>query len=186
MKVCVKAVPLQETAFAFVALPDASNIHSTDRYNTMDMGLHFAAYFNTFMSLKNINSMQSTIVNDKVKIIQGDDQIYHYIALAKSSIDIDTLQAMTEIGDTWNGTKLCANLVDLRDIFFIDSKTRAYAAEQYRAHVAGQAILIESKISSYFANLFLRFSKPKVPTKLFTVEQQAVDWLKEQMAKRSN
>lgn len=127
--------------------------------------------------------MQSTIINDKVKMVQGPDQIYHYIALEKSTIDIDTLKKMTETGDSWNGTRLCANLVDLRDVFFIDSKTRAYAAEQYREHVAGQAILIESRISSSFANLFLKFSRPKVPTKLFTDEQEAIKWLKEQMAK---
>lgn len=116
-------------------------------------------------------------------MVQGPDQIYHYIALEKSTIDIDTLKKMTETGDSWNGTRLCANLVDLRDVFFIDSKTRAYAAEQYREHVAGQAILIESRISSSFANLFLKFSRPKVPTKLFTDEQEAIKWLKEQMAK---
>lgn len=130
--------------------------------------------------------MQSTIVNDKVKIVQGDDQIYQYIALKKSFIDIDTIEKMTEIGDTWNGTRLCANLVDLRDVSFVDSNARAHAAAQYRSHVAGQAILIESKISSYFANLFLKFSKPKVPTRLFTNEAEAISWLKAQMAARSN
>ena len=128
--------------------------------------------------------MQSTIVNDKIKIIQGDDQIYSYIAINNCSLDMDTLEKMTQIGDNWNGTRLCANLVDLRDMFFIDSKTRAYAAAQFREHVAGQAIVIDSKISSYFANLFLKFSRPKVPTKLFTNEEEARRWLLEQMAKR--
>ena len=116
-------------------------------------------------------------------MIQGDDQIYSYIAIKNASIDIDTLKKMTETGDSWNGTKLCANLIDLRDVLFIDSKTREYAAAQYREHVAGQAILIESKISSYFANLFLKFSRPKVPTKLFTDEEEAFKWLNNQMAK---
>ncbi len=130
--------------------------------------------------------MQSTIINDKIKIVQGDDQIYSYIAINKCSMDMDTLIKMTETGDTWNGDKLCANLIDVRDMLFIDSKTRAYAAEQYREHVAGQAILIESKISSYFANLFLKFSRPKVPTKLFTEEREARTWLISQMAKRKH
>lgn len=117
-------------------------------------------------------------------MIQGDDQIYSYIAINNATIDIDTLKKMTETGDTWNGDKLCANFVDLRDMFFIDSKTREYAAAQYRSHVAGQAILIDSKVSSYFANLFLKFSKPKVPTKLFTNDNEALQWLKGQMVKR--
>ena len=128
--------------------------------------------------------MQTTVINDKIKIVQGDDQIFRYIAINGCTLDIDTLEKMTKTGDEWNGTKLCANLIDLRDMIFVDSKTRAYAAAQYRSHVAGQAIIIESKISRYFANLFLKFSNPKVPTKLFTNESDAEKWLKEQIVKR--
>src|SRR4030066_1458 len=128
--------------------------------------------------------MQSTIINDKIKIIQGDDQIFRYIAINNCSIDMDTLEKMTNVGDTWNEGRLCANLIDIRDMIFIDSKTRSYAAAQYRSHVAGTAIIVDSKVSSYFANIYLKFSQPKVPTRLFTREEDAVKWLTEQMQKR--
>jgi hypothetical protein len=128
--------------------------------------------------------MRSITINDKVKVIEGDDQIYRYIAINNCSLDMDTLEKMTKTGDEWCQERLCANFVDIRNMLFIDSKTRAYAAAQYRAHVAGQAIVIDSKISSYFANLFLKFSQPKVPTRLFTNEEEAILWLKEQMKKR--
>jgi hypothetical protein len=128
--------------------------------------------------------MQSTIINDKLQIIQGDDQIYRYIAVNNCTLDMDTLEKMTKTGDTWNGERLCANLIDIRNMLFIDSKSRAYAAAQYRPHVAGTAIIVDSKVSSYFANLYLKFSQPKVPTRLFTLEEDAVKWLHEQMKKR--
>lgn len=128
--------------------------------------------------------MQSTIVNNRLKVVQGDDQIYKYIALENCTLDMDTLEKMTKVGDTWNGDRLCANLIDVRKLFFVDSKTREYAAAQFRPHVAGQAILVESRISSNFANLFLTFSRPKVPTRLFTKEEEAIKWLKEQLEKR--
>lgn len=127
--------------------------------------------------------MQSIIINDKLQLVQGDDQIYRYIALNNCTLDLDTLEKMTQTGDTWNNERLCANLIDVRKVGFIDSKSRSYAAAQYREHVAGTAILIESKISSYFANLYLKFSQPKTPTRLFTDEDEAVKWLKEQMLK---
>ncbi|MDX9697181.1 MAG: hypothetical protein RBT49_15425 [Bacteroidales bacterium] len=130
--------------------------------------------------------MQSTIVNNRLKVVQGDDQIYKYIALENCTLDMDTLEKMTKVGDTWNGDRLCANLIDVRKLFFVDSKTREYAAAQFRPHVAGQAILVESRISSNFANLFLTFSRPKVPTRLFTKEEEAIKWLKEQLEKRIN
>lgn len=130
--------------------------------------------------------MRSTEINDKIRVIEGDDMVYRYIAINKCTLDMDTLEKITQVGDTWCQDRLCANLVDIRDMLFIDSKTRAYAAAQYRAHVAGQAILIDSRVSSYFANIFLKFSQPKVPTRLFTNEQEAVKWLKEQIQKRKN
>jgi len=128
--------------------------------------------------------MQSTIINNRLKVVQEDDQIYKYIALDNCTLDMDTLEKMTKTGDTWNADRLCANLIDVRKLFFVDSKTREYAAAQYRPYVAGQAILIDSKISSYFANLFLTFSRPKVPTRLFSKEDEALKWLREQMEKR--
>jgi hypothetical protein len=128
--------------------------------------------------------MQTITINDKVRIIEGDDMIYRYIALNNCTLDMDTLEKMTRIGDTWCMERLCANLIDIRNMLFIDSKTRSYAAAQYRPHVAGTAIIIDSKISSYFANIYLKFSQPKVPTRLFTTEEDGVKWLKEQMQKR--
>lgn len=125
--------------------------------------------------------MESKTIDNKVEIIKRDDQIYIYKALKGSSIDEETVKKMTIAGDEWNGTELCANLLDIRDILFIDSKARSYGAEQFRSHVAGQAVLIESRISSSFANLFLKFSKPKVPTRLFSREDEALEWLKKQI-----
>jgi hypothetical protein len=128
--------------------------------------------------------MRSIIINDKVQVIQRDDQIFSYIAINNCTLDLDTLEKMTHIGDTWCQEQLCGNLIDIRNMLFIDSKTRAYAAAQFRPHVAGSAILIDSKMSSYFANVYLKFSQPKTPTRLFTKEEEAVQWLIEQIRKR--
>lgn len=128
--------------------------------------------------------MRSITINDKMQITEGDDAIYRYVAINNCTLDMETLEKMTEIGDTWCGEKLCGNLIDIRNMLFIDSKTRSYAAAQYRKHVAGTAIVLESKISSYFANVYLKFSQPKTPTRLFTKESEAVEWLLEQMRDR--
>jgi predicted HAD superfamily hydrolase len=127
--------------------------------------------------------MQSVIINNKIEVIQGDDQIYRYIAMNNCTLDMDTLEKITKTGDDWNAERLCGNLIDIRKMGFIDSKTRAYAAAQYRPYVAGTAVIVDSKISSYFANLYLKFSQPKSPTKLFTNENEAVEWLMQQMKK---
>ena len=128
--------------------------------------------------------MRSTLVNDKMEVTQGDDQIFRYVAVNNCTLDMDTIEKVTEVGDTWNEENLCANLIDIRDMMFIDSKTRSYAAAQFRPHVAATAIVVESRMSSYFANLYLKFSKPKIPTRLFTKTDEAEKWLNKMMQER--
>jgi len=125
--------------------------------------------------------MRSVTINDKMQVIEGDDDIFKYVAINNCTLDMDTVERIIETGDDWCQCRLCGNLIDIRNMMFIDSKTRAYAAAQYRPHVAGTAILLDSKISSYFANVYLKFSQPKTPTRLFTNESEAVEWLYEQM-----
>ena len=120
-----------------------------------------------------------------MQVTEGDDNIFRYVAINNCTLDMETLVKVTEIGDTWCGNRLCGNLIDIRNMLFIDSKTRSYAAAQFREHVAGTAIVLESKISSYFANVYLKFSQPKTPTRLFTSESEAIEWLLAQMRDRS-
>ncbi len=145
------------------------------------MRLFFPVRVNTTKPQLIPDIMRTTTVNDKVQITQGDDNIFRYVAINNCTLDMATVEKMTEIGDTWCEERLCGNLIDIRNMLFIDSKTRAYAAAQYRQHVAGTAIILDSKISSYFANVYLKFSQPKTPTRLFTKETEAVEWLLEQM-----
>lgn len=39
------------------------------------------------------------------------------------------------------------------------------------------AIMMKSKIECTIANLFIRFNKPAIPTKLFTKEKEAILWI---------
>ena len=138
--------------------------------------------------------MEKKIINNKIELIRREDQIYIYRAINKCTLDMETIKAMTKAGDEWNGNALCANLLDIRDMIFASSEVRSYGAKQYRPHVVGMAILTrtrpmaswrtDSRLSNSFANLYLKFSKPKIPTKLFNSETEAINWLKRQMEMR--
>jgi hypothetical protein len=118
--------------------------------------------------------MQQTTINQKVKIIGDDDMIFRYVAINNCTLGPETVKKMTEVGDTWCHERLCANLIDIRNTMFTDYKTRAYTAAQCRSHVAGTAILTESTISGYFANIHLKSGRSKTTTRLFTKEDEAV------------
>ena len=57
---------------------------------------------------------------------------------------------------------------DARDFFGSDK-----AAED----VAAAGVVTNSMIQSYMVNFYLKFNKPKVPTKLFLSEEAAKKWL---------
>jgi hypothetical protein len=88
----------------------------------------------------------------------------------------DAKQGLAAIDQVSNG-KLHPMLVDLRNI-----KTMERAAREELAAVKGvtsAAILIDSALSRMIGNVLITFSKPTIPTRLFTSEAEAFEWLKE-------
>lgn len=51
------------------------------------------------------------------------------------------------------------------------------ASEELLSICKASALLVNSGISKAIGNLYLTFSKPRFPTKLFTNEQKALEWL---------
>jgi hypothetical protein len=46
-------------------------------------------------------------------------------------------------------------------------------------HFLGLAMVVDiSPVSKMMANVYLRVAKPKIPTKIFTDEQEGIEWLK--------
>ena len=69
-------------------------------------------------------------------------------------------------------------LVDMRGVRSQSREARQYFAgpEAEKATLA-VALLIGSPVSRVLANFFLRFSPQRIPTALFTAEDEAVAWL---------
>ena len=71
-------------------------------------------------------------------------------------------------------------LLDARGFMTGSDKAKAFCASQspltYRIAVA---VLVDSLAVRLRCNAFIQFNKPKVPTRVFSEEQQAMDWLKE-------
>ena len=119
------------------------------------------------------------IINDKVRINYNDDLIFRYTFLPKSEIDLETAKEMVGIGDEWGKDleKSC-NMIDTRSMTFIGSEVRKYFASQTRSRLQAVAIVINSRFQGGLANLYMKFSKPVTPTKIFDDTAQAERWLK--------
>ena len=70
-------------------------------------------------------------------------------------------------------------LVDLRGMKSFDRDARAYYAGQEAAKFqSAVALLIGSPLSRVIGNFFIGFNKTVMPTRLFTLEAEALEWLK--------
>lgn len=67
-------------------------------------------------------------------------------------------------------------LVDIRAAGTTSPEARrVYATEIH--NTPAQAVLVDSAFTRMVAGLFVRLSRPKIPTRLFTSEEEATAWL---------
>ena len=71
-----------------------------------------------------------------------------------------------------------ALLADMRGIRSISKEAREYLAVQGAHLVKAGALLTGSWLTRTLANIFLSINRPAVPTKMFTDEAHAIEWLK--------
>jgi hypothetical protein len=72
--------------------------------------------------------------------------------------------------------KLRPLLADGRNLKSLDSGARQESAA-FEEAMSG-ALLIDSPVSRIIGNVFINFSKPMIPVRLFTSEAEAIQWLK--------
>lgn len=95
--------------------------------------------------------------------------------------DISEAQEAVQLGlETFKAHQLSPMpfLTDISQIIQITKEVRDFLADNdFAYYISKNAILINSGISKILGNIFLRFSKPNFPTKLFTDKQKAMAWL---------
>jgi hypothetical protein len=70
-------------------------------------------------------------------------------------------------------------LVDIRGARLLDAAARhQYSGQTLADHFSAMALLVEgSPLGCMMGNVYLRVTRPPIPTHLFTDESQAVSWL---------
>jgi len=69
-------------------------------------------------------------------------------------------------------------LADSRNVTYQTKEVREfYASKEMGKNITAMAVLVDSLASKILGNFFIKANKPHFPTKLFTDEQLAVNWL---------
>ena len=70
-------------------------------------------------------------------------------------------------------------LTDITRIHFVSHDARKYSARPENTKAASaHGMFVGSAVSKLVGNLYLKLNKPKVPSRVFTSEDEAIQWLK--------
>ena len=102
----------------------------------------------------------------RMTILEGAE-----IELENAIQNYETAQSLT--GDTKH-----LLLVDAHANVYISKEARSYSAELKPNSPIAMAVVVTSTANRLIGNFYINFNKPKVPTKIFSTEEKAIEWLK--------
>lgn len=107
------------------------------------------------------------------------------------TIDLQVAKQIVQDRLSFVNNEVYPALADARYVKLATKEARDYfATKDGTLWMPALAILVGNHLTVIMANLFMRFSKPLIPTKAFRTREQALKWLqqfipKEQMAART-
>ncbi len=108
-----------------------------------------------------------------------EDGILHMVFFLYSEVTLDDIKELDEVTLKIAKGKKIPFLTDIRDSKFSTREAREYGSKKgFTVQRAVTALLVGSSTSRMFGNLYLNFNQPTYPIKLFTSEEEAIEWLK--------
>jgi hypothetical protein len=102
-----------------------------------------------------------------IKNKQGVEQ-----SLADARENIAQLRELT-------GDRAYPVLVDLEGSTLSREARNYYGSAEVRDRLSGLALLVTNPVARVLANLFIGMKQPVTPTRLFTSEREAIEWLRQ-------
>ena len=123
--------------------------------------------------------MENEVQTKSGKVWLGEDGIIRKDTHPNAEIELseaqDTIRAVTKI----TGKNKIPMLVYLQDVKSVSLDARQhFTTEMEKTNVSAVALLVGSAVSRILGNFFLRVNKPRIPVSIFSVEAEAIKWLK--------
>jgi hypothetical protein len=125
-----------------------------------------------------LSSMEQTITIRTAKLTFSEGILYIRI-FEEADMDRADVEEIYNLGlQMAQGKPYCA-LADTRGKPTSTPEARAFGAEQgYSKFRLADALLVDSSMMKLVANVYIKFNKPKVPTRMFESEEKAIAWLR--------
>ena len=110
----------------------------------------------------------------------GEDGILRCICQPGIAIELSAAKEQTDTAKSLSGDKHRPILVDIRDIRFIDKESRThYSSQEIADGFVATGLVVGSPVSRMIGTFFLGLNKALLPTKIFSNEAEAIEWLKQ-------
>lgn len=109
----------------------------------------------------------------------GSDGIARSVVLNNARIDLNEAKQNSEAVNKLFVDKKFPLLIDITAIHTITREARAHFAVKNReTNITCFAIVTNSEVGKIVGNFFFKLNSPDVPARMFTNEDQAIEWLK--------
>lgn len=110
-----------------------------------------------------------------------EDGVLHIVLLEDSEIDIDESKLMQNKSLSLTDGKKFVALIDARAKVTVSKESREWGSTaEAQINMIAQAIIVNSLANRIVGNFIIKFHKPIAKTRLFSDEESALDWLREQ------
>lgn len=124
--------------------------------------------------------MQNEIKTRIAKLWLAEDGVLHYRYDAGTEATLDDAKEEVAAAVQLSKGIRRPTLVDLRYMKSASRDARKYYASDDAARAEKvAALLIGSPVSRVIGNFYMAIAKPKIQTRLFTSEGEAIEWLKQ-------
>lgn len=123
--------------------------------------------------------MKNELTSRVAKVWLGDDGIARIIHVPKAELTLAGAQeTMAAYKKLYKGKRLPL-FVDTREMKSMAREARLYyASAEAQAVASAVALIIDTPVSRVLGNFYLGLNKPLLPTRLFSSEDEALEWLK--------
>ena len=108
-----------------------------------------------------------------------DDGILHCKFCDSLDMDLDIAKNCVGERVTFSNFTSYPCLIDMKGLVSVTKEAREYMAADGSLFITAGALLVNNSLTKMLGNLFLNINKPKVPTRIFTEEEEAKKWLKQ-------
>jgi hypothetical protein len=131
--------------------------------------------------------MVKNVIENQYALLWKEDDIIMGIFKSDIVLDLEGAKETVKLRKTLTPDKDHLLLVDIRNIKNATRQAREYMGSKEAGEgIRKTAIMIDANFSVILGNIFLKFNKPEVPTRLFTEKAAAIRWLKDSESDKSS